>query len=597
MSKWLIKYSLLLFCGVLLGLVACTKEGPDNRPELSLTASREQILVGGAAEIVYVTVSSKEQAWKLTGFEDWCLPDPTEGAQGQTRIAISFLDNLEIESREAQFTIATASDTKIITVKQLGEGQIVQPPGRNLEYPVNEKIFNEVFSPWYFWEGDVAKNPADFNQDYNQFTRNYFGSAAMKDNSPDGRVWAQVNERYLYTFVERRPLDVLPNKFGNVPPLNFGMEFDVSTLEGTKTVARILYVEPDSPAAKAGLKRGEWIRNINDREMGDWNYKRLTDSLARPDHGESLPLRIVKRTYSGQIDITEGSWRDVTITPERFEGNPILHSEVIAHNNRAGERIYTGYMLYNSFNPNYLNELVKVFEGFKNHSVGGEVVGINNLIVDLRYNKSGTVEVAELMGDLIAPESARGKTFATYTFNSQNSSLNHSKLFEPHASSVGMTTLIVIATGHTAGAAELLINAFNGLDDVRLVLVGDITGGMNTGMYRKKDAANTDRYIYDAYSLAFSCANGNGLGGYQYGIVPHAPVNEWSEANIVWPEEWDWRPSAKYKDALVVKAMQYAEGNINPPTTVAQFQTSGNVAGYPRLFSVRHSMVMESISE
>jgi hypothetical protein len=376
------------------------------------------------------------------------------------------------------------------------------------------------------------------------------------------------------------------------------MEFEVSTLEGNKYVARVLYVEPSSPADKVGLKRGDWIRRINDRNIGDGNYnKNLIDSLARPDHGETMPLQIITRLYSGEIDTDKDSQRNVELTPERFEGNPILFSEVIAHNNRAGERVYTGHLVYNSFNPDYRDELTAVFDGFKNHTVNGEVVGINNLIVDLRYNKSGTTEMAELMGNLIAPESMSGKTFAKYTFNAQNSALDRTATFSPHASSVGMTTVIILATGHTAGAAELLINAFNGSEDVRLILIGSITGGMDTGMYRKKEAASSDEYIYDVYSLAFGCANGNDAGGYQYGIVPHAPVDEWSEAYIIWPTEWAWRAGDKYKDALMVKAMQYAEGSINPPTTTAQFQTSGNVSGYPRLFSVRHTMVMESISE
>jgi hypothetical protein len=597
MRNLLIKYTLPFIILLAGGLVACTEEGPDNRPGLSLTVSRESILVGGAADTVYLTVSSKGEQWRLSGYEDWCTPDPTEGGEGQTRIAVVFPDNPDTENRQTQFTIATGANSKTVAVKQLGEGQTVQPPGRNKEYPINEKIFDEVFSKWYLWDSDITQNPPDFNQDYQQFSRNYFGSSGMKENSPDGRIWAQINERYLYTYVERRPPDALPNKFGEIPPLNFGMEFEVSALENTKTVARILYVESGSPAAKAGLKRGEWIRSINNREMGDWNYKRLVDSLARPDHGESIPLRIVKRTYSGLIDTSEGSQRDVVVTPERFEGNPILFSEVIAHDNRAGERIYTGHLVYNSFNPHYMEELVSVFDGFKNYAVDGEVVGIDNLIVDLRYNKSGTTEMAELVGDLIAPESLRGKTFAKYTFNPQNSGLNRTKMFEPHASSVGMTTVIIIATGHTAGAAELLINAFNGLEDVKLILVGAITGGMNTGMYRKKNAASNDQYIYDAYSLAFSCANDKEKGGYQYGIVPHAQVDEWSEANIIWVDDWTWRPGAKYKDALMTKAMQYADGSINPPTTEAQFQISGNIAGYPRLFSVRHSMIMESISE
>jgi hypothetical protein len=598
MRKLLITYALLFVALLAGGLVGCTEEGPDNRPNEALTVSRKAILVGGAAQTVYVTVASKGAEWTLSGFEDWCAPDITSGSKGDTRIAVVFTENPDPRSREAEFSIAGGGVSKTVPVKQLGEGQIVQSPNRNREYTINEKIFNDVFSKWYYWESDVTKNPADFNQDYDKFTRNYFGSPAMKDNSADGRVWAQINERYLYTYVERRPLDALPNKFGNVPPLGFGMEFEVSTLEGTKFVARVLYVEPGSPAAKAGLKRGDWIRRINDRNIGDGNYnKNLIDSLARPDHGETMPLQIVTRAYNGQIDTDKNTQRDVSITPERFEGNPILFSEVIAHNNRAGEQVYTGHLVYNSFNPDFRDELVAVFDGFKNHTVNGEVVGINNLIVDLRYNRSGTTEMAELMGNLIAPQSMSGKTFAKYTFNTQNSALDRTATFSPHASSVGMTTVIILATGYTAGAAELLINAFNGSEDVRLILIGSITGGMDTGMYRKKEAAASDEYIYDAYSLAFSCANGNDAGGYQYGIVPHAPVDEWSEAYIIWPTEWAWRAGDKFKDALMVKAMQYAEGSINPPTTNAQFQTSGNVSGYPRLFSVRHSMVMESISE
>lgn len=597
MRKLLIKYTLPLAAVLSAVFTSCSDEGPDNRPDQPLKVSRSTILVGGGASEVDMTIFLSSGEWTLSGYENWCAPSSGSGSKGITRVTVAFTENDDEDPRETVFEITGAGTTARVSVKQLAKGQAVQPPGINKEYSVNETVFRDVFSKWYYWDKEVANTQADFNQDYDQFCRNYL--SVLKDNTADGRIWSTINERYLYSYVDRFP--------SGTPrvPLNFGIDFDISILEGDKYVLRLLYVTPGSPAAKAGLKRGDWIRRIDGRIIGDRGYnKRLVDSLGWPVHGGPLTLQVVERRYDGNIELN--NQRDIEVSPERFVGTPFLQPvnatdklsyQIIDQTTRENTTVSTGYLVYNSFDPAYEQQLIQTFQRFNAHTRNGETVGIDNLVLDLRYCKTGSVEMAELMGNLIAPESIRGQIFAKYIFNEQQSSHNRTATFEPHEHSVGVDKLIVIATRHTAGAAELLINAFNGVDGVKMILVGGVTEGMSTGMVRFRDAAELGEYVYDAYPLAFKCRNASmsDTDDYNYGITPHAPIDEWTDANIVWPPEFTYVSTAKYKDAFLVRALQYAVGSLDPPANPAQFQISGNIPAYPKLFPVRPTMTMDTI--
>ena len=256
---------------------------------------------------------------------------------------------------------------------------------------------------------------------------------------------------------------------------------------------------------------------------------------------------------------------------------------------KNGGTAIVGYLVYNSFDPDYDNDLIAAFKEFKDG-------GVTDLVLDLRYNKSGSAETAELMANLIVPPDMNGKVFADYKFNDRHSDRNRTAVLTSHTSSIGLKTVYILTSEHTAGAAELLINGFKGLDgegEMTLVVVGDLTAGMNAGMVKR--TYSTDNYQYQVYPLAFRCYNAKGEGDYQYGLSPNGgTVNEWdSDVVTKWSATWGWKGVAgATEDQLLQKALTYVVGNADIPTAKVLYANSRRKSGYPRIYSVQASMTM-----
>lgn len=576
------KHIFIALAALTAGFCSCVKQGPDNTPYDPLKVSRTSITVGNDAAQATVSVTSFDGNWTLTGITDWCTADPRTGETGSSvsvtiDIAEYVIDGDDVEEvgrRETILRITSSGTEREITVVQLPHK--ITTPDQNADYFINETIHRDILSKWYLWNSEVESTRADYNQSYDKFVQNYLLSLKQNINI-DGGTWSRTNTRYLYSYIERRPKGI-----AHLPRLSYGMEFDLKTLRsgtGDRMVGRILYVLQGSPAAAAGLKRGDWFSRVNGRRIEEWNYTQRIDTLVKPLAGETVTLGIAKRNYAGYLEETSAT---ATLTPTYYRGNPILHRRVIDYQNVAGTTVPVGYLVYSAFDPAFEQELISAFSELKKDNA-------ETLILDLRYNRGGSVETAELMANLIAPQSLAGRTFATYTFNNGTART----VFEPHSSGIAVSRLIVIATEFTAGAAELLINAFNGMEDMEFVLIGSRTEGMNVGTVALEDAVDNNEYVYNIYPVAFSCANDAGTGNYKHGFSPNGQqISEWDDTNIVWDTNFGVHVG-KSADALLVAALQYAVGNVDLPPRPATIQTSGAREGYPRLFSFPAAMTME----
>lgn len=577
MLKNLVK-QLVLYAGMMLAVlsVSCEDKMPDNSPKEPLELSRTSIIVGKDAVTAHIGVTARNSSWTLTGDEEWCRATPTTGDTGISNITITFLDNEADESRSATLTLIAGDIRKEVSLQQLSTNII--PPNQNAEYPVNEEIYKYLLK-WYYWNEEVETTAADYNQGYKTFFENYL-KTLKKNTTADGNTWSKLQQRYLYSYITRNPRGTAA---AGTAPLNYGMEFDLENYDG-KLVGRVLYVMENSPAAKAGLKRGDWFYKINDVQMGAWEnvdwgyqYNRLIDTLVRPRQGESPKLGML--TFISYAGTLRDDRQSITVSSENFRGSPILHAS-IPQNTTAG------YLFYNSFDPVYRNELIAEFgNSFRNKN-------LTHFILDLRYNRSGTVEMAKLMAELILPPEFNGQTFAQYEFNASLSSMNRTVPLEIHANSAAVKTVFILTSKMTAGASELLINSLRGLKGVDLVVIGDTTEGMNMGMV--KCPFSTDDYEYEAYPLAFKCYNAEGDGDYEYGLNPNGGViNEWAGNNVIWRDSFGWNPlNGGTQDALLEKAVSYIRGASIMPTNPVMNGSSGQRLGYPRTFSVQASMTM-----
>ena len=161
-----------------------------------------------------------------------------------------------------------------------------------------------------------------------------------------------------------------------------GMDYQLYYTDKTQTrvCAAITFTYAGSPAEKAGLGRGDVILTVDGREMTPSNY-----------------LQLVRERLLGGGTVTIGlsDERTVTLTAVDMYENPV-HTACVLET--AGGR-KVGYLHYTSFTLDSCEDLVDAFDGFVR-------AGIDDLVLDLRYNSGGYVITENVLASMLAPVSA-----------------------------------------------------------------------------------------------------------------------------------------------------------------------------------------------
>ena len=269
-----------------------------------------------------------------------------------------------------------------------------------------------------------------------------------------------------------------------------GFGFTTATEDDT---LRVLQVFPDSPASEAGLGRGDRISEINGRAVTDL----LREGLIGGAFGASEPgvrVTIVVRTRAGEERRAELVKRVVTIPTVSLTRTFRVDGRTV------------GYLLFRNFvTPSYA-ALDEAFAALKE-------AGATELVIDLRYNGGGLVEVAVHLGSLIGGVTTQGRVFATFQHNDKNSALNEDLRFAPPpAAALSLGRLFVITTRSSASASELLINSLR--PHLPVIVIGDTTYGKPVGQYGFTFCNKV------VAPVAFALVNAEGRGDFFGGIAP-----------------------------------------------------------------------------
>ncbi len=157
------------------------------------------------------------------------------------------------------------------------------------------------------------------------------------------------------------------------------------------------YVCKDSPAEKAGLKRGDIFISINGKDITADNYNDVFNTA-------SISLGL-GRYEGGSI---KSAGQTVSLTAVQMYEDPILVNKVFDLGSKK-----VGYLMYNSFDLKSVEVLPDIFRDFK-------AQGIDELIVDFRYNGGGYAFTESVLASLIAPPSVVSSkgVFQTEIYNS-----------------------------------------------------------------------------------------------------------------------------------------------------------------------------------
>jgi hypothetical protein len=203
--------------------------------------------------------------------------------------------------------------------------------------------------------------------------------------------------------------------------------------------------------------------------------------------------------------------------------NPVPIARTVA--SAAGRKV--GYILFNQHSQGAQDALITAFGSM-------QAAGVQDLVLDLRYNAGGFLYIAQAAAAMVAGPSATGQVFerARYSDKRAADTVSGTFFFPGQVGSpetqypagtplpqLGLPRLYVLTSSYTCSASESIINSLRGIG-VQVILVGNRTCGKPYGFHRKDNCGKA------YFPIEFQLTNSAGSGDYTSGFPVQCQVQE-----------------------------------------------------------------------
>lgn len=403
----------------------------------------------------------------------------------------------------------------------------------------------EGLATWYFWVEEVPNlvDPKFNNQDsLNAFLNGFedpeelFYSLLYKYQEVD--KWSFIVENYQE--IDDWIAGKEKSMGFNYQPVYIGSTTDI--------FGYVTYVLEGTPADQAGIKRGDFFTKVNNTQLTESNFRELLNS-----NTFTLHMANISNSTISENGVT------YDLTAEVIQENPVFLDTVLVVD---GQKV--GYLMYNGFTASYdpgpgtsydllLNE---VFGEFKS-------TGIDQLVIDLRYNGGGSIQTAIYLSSMIYStdknkvlaktkynrfiedyiENEFGSGYFSdyftdairerdwYITNDNGDTIQTVTTPKTPINTLNMDELYVITSGGTASASELLIN---GLDPyITVKTIGTRTAGKNVGSRTIRDRVSENEvnpnHDWAMQPIILKIANSEDFSDYTDGLPPDIEAREFSQ--------------------------------------------------------------------
>ena len=265
---------------------------------------------------------------------------------------------------------------------------------------------------------------------------------------------------------------------------------------------RIAYVEPGTEAAAKALRRGDQVVSV-DGVSAD------TTSGAGIDVLNAAFFPSTTGVAHNWVFARAGSANfSVTLTTANITKVPVLLRSVVTA--LDGRRV--GYLVFNDHLATAEAQLVEAVNYFATQ-------GIDDLVLDVRYNGGGYLYIASQLAYMIAgPARIQSRLFERLSYNNKRGAGTITPFYNASTGSaalpsLGLARVYVLTQSGTCSASESIINGLRGVDvDVRLI--GGTTCGKPYGFTAK------DNCGISYFPIEFKGTNAKGFGDYPDGFVP-----------------------------------------------------------------------------
>jgi carboxyl-terminal processing protease len=287
--------------------------------------------------------------------------------------------------------------------------------------------------------------------------------------------------------------------------------------------AVVAFTEPGSPAttAPANLARGAEVLQVDGVDLVNDNTQAGVDTI----NAGLYPATVGESHTFVVQDLGAGGTRTVTLTSANITSRPVQNVTTIP---TAGGT--AGYMLFNDHLATSEGALVSAFATL-------QAAGVNDLVLDIRYNGGGYLAIASEVAYMIAgPAQASGKTFELTQFNSKHPTIDpvnggsikptpflsttqgFSTTKGQALPTLNLSRVFVLTSAYTCSASEAIINGLTGIG-VDVVQIGSTTCGKPYGFFPQDNCGTT------YFSIEFRGVNAMNFGDYSDGFSPqNAPV-------------------------------------------------------------------------
>lgn len=247
------------------------------------------------------------------------------------------------------------------------------------------------------------------------------------------------------------------NKVSSGVEADFGMR----VFFRTTTDLRVASVDKNGAAGIANIKRGWKINSINGVAINDTSQSTFIVNTV-----------YYSPTTRFNFTLPDNSTKEVTLNSQIFTNNPFLLDSVYTYGSNK-----IGYFVLNSF----LGDTNQVRTDFNRVFNRFATAGVNDVVIDLRYNGGGFVMLAEYMLNYLVPSAGNGQTMLTYSFNDKYTRFNSTLTYKKKGT-INLNRVFFIISKQSASASEMAINSIKPFLDVKLVGPSN-THGKPVGFY------------------------------------------------------------------------------------------------------------------
>ena len=385
------------------------------------------------------------------------------------------------------------------------------PYNNNQAYPDRQgSTLDETFwlRSWthqlYLWYDEVQDvNPTGYT------TADYFKLMKTTQTTSSGAA----KDRFHFTY----PTSTWEQLSGAGVEVSYGVQWELLQATPPRSI-KIAYLETNLPATTASqnLVRGDTVLTVDGADVvnatDQASINTINAGLAPAKAGES-------HTFTVQ-DPGSTTPRTVTLQAASVTSTPVLVEKTVTGPGGAT----VGYILYNDQVGTAESELISAINDLKSK-------GVTDLVLDLRYDGGGLLDLASELGYMIGGNQTAGQTFEMQQFNNQYPTTNpvtgqpitptlfHSTTqgFSTTAGqplpTLNLTRVAVITGQDTCSASESIINSLEGVG-VTVYQIGSKTCGKPYGFYPQDNCGTT------YFSIEFQGVNAKGFGNYGDGFAP-----------------------------------------------------------------------------